>query len=75
VLTCDAEVNIRIYDVAGETVRDLAPFAGLSGANEEYWDGRNSSGAQVASGVFIAHITASALGETADAWVKMAILR
>jgi len=74
-LTCDAQVNIRIYDVAGETVRDLAPFAGLTGANEEYWDGLNSSGQQAASGVYIAHITAQALGETRGAWVKLAIVR
>jgi hypothetical protein len=75
VLTCDAEVAIRIYDVAGETVRDLAPFAGLGGANEEYWDGLNSDARMVASGVYIAHITAEAQGQERDAWVKLAVLR
>ena len=75
VLTTDAQVNIRIFDVSGETVRDLVPFAGRKGANQEKWDGRNSSGAQAASGVFIAHIVARALGEQADAWEKLAIVR
>ncbi|HTB23470.1 MAG TPA: FlgD immunoglobulin-like domain containing protein [bacterium] len=75
VLTCDAGVDIRIYDVAGETVRDLAPFPGLTGQNEEYWDGKNSSGNLVASGVYIGHITARAFGQTQDAWVKMAVTR
>ncbi|HTB22825.1 MAG TPA: FlgD immunoglobulin-like domain containing protein [bacterium] len=75
VLTCDADVDIRIYDVAGETVRDLAPFAGQAGANEEYWDGLNSSGQAVASGVYIAHISAQAFGARKAAWVKMAIVR
>ncbi|HTB22345.1 MAG TPA: choice-of-anchor L domain-containing protein [bacterium] len=75
VLTCDADVEIRVYDVAGETVRDLEPFAGRAGQNEEYWDGRNKFGASVASGVYISHITARADGQTQDAWVKLAITR
>jgi hypothetical protein len=75
VLTCDADVSIRIYDVAGETVRDLDPFDGRTGANEEFWDERNNSGQQAASGVFIAHIIARALGTQADAWMKLAVLR
>ncbi|HTB21684.1 MAG TPA: FlgD immunoglobulin-like domain containing protein [bacterium] len=75
VLTCDATVNIRIYDVAGETVRDLAPFAGQTGENEEYWDGHNGAGQAVANGVYIGHITATAFGQSQDVWVKMAIAR
>jgi hypothetical protein len=75
VLTCPAQVRIRIFDVAGETVKNLAPFAGQSGANEEFWDETNDSGAQAASGVFIAHIVARAGSAEDDAWVKMALLR
>jgi hypothetical protein len=75
VLTTGAQVTIRIFDVSGELVRDLDPFAAGAGANEEAWDGRNGSGALAASGVFIAHIVARKGGEEADAWVKLAIVR
>jgi len=75
VLTCDATVNITIYDVAGETVRDLTPFAGQTGPNEEEWDGRNGSGVLVSSGIYIGHIVAQAFGQKQDAWIKMAITR
>lgn len=75
VLSRDAEVRIRIYDVAGETVRDLEPFPGRMGANEQFWDQRNSAGARVASGVFIVHIVATAGGQFRDAWVKCAVVR
>ncbi len=74
-LSIPATVSIRIYDVSGEVVRDLQPFAGSAGANQEVWDGRNSSGAQAASGVFIAHVTARAGGQSRDAWMKLAIVR
>jgi len=75
VLGCPSEVRIRIFDVAGERVRDLAPFAARAGANEEYWDETNDAGAEAASGVFIAHIVAQGGSRQSDAWVKMAVLR
>lgn len=75
VLSRDAKVNIRIYTVAGETVRDLQPFAGQWGNNEEFWDERNDAGARVASGIFIGHIVARANDEQDDAWIKIAVAR
>jgi len=75
VLSRDADVRIRIFDVSGEKVRDLEPFAGLLGSNEQFWDERNGSGAMVGSGIFIAHIMARANGEYDDAFVKMAVVR
>jgi hypothetical protein len=74
-LSRDAEVRIRIFTVAGETVRDLDPFAGRWGANEQFWDERNNAGARVASGIFIGHIVARADGKEADAWIKIAVAR
>jgi hypothetical protein len=74
-LSRDAQVNIRIYTVAGEPVRDLDPFHGIWGANEEFWDERNKAGARVASGIFIGHIVARAGGQYDDAWIKIAVTR
>lgn len=75
VLSRNAVVSIRVFDVAGERVRDLDSFNGLQGANEQLWDQRNAAGARVASGVFIVHITARADGQVDDAWVKLAVAR
>jgi hypothetical protein len=75
VLSRDAEVNIRVYTVAGETVRDLDPFDASQGANEEFWDERNHAGARVASGIFIGRIVARAAGQEREAWIKMAVAR
>ncbi len=49
---------IRVYTISGEVVRDLEPFEARAGNNHEFWDGKNSSGAQVASGTFIYRIEA-----------------
>jgi hypothetical protein len=58
-LQVDALINIRVYDVSGELVRDLNPFAGKAGDNETFWDGKNSSGRPVASGIFIYKVSAT----------------
>ena len=57
-LAADAEITVRIYNTAGETVRTL--FSGhqtagyyLSRSRAAYWDGKNALGEQVASGVYI----------------------
>lgn len=74
-LGTDATCNIAIYTIAGEKVRDLDPFPGKLGANEQYWDGRNSSGSIVSNGIFITHIKArSPAGEERDVWGKVAII-
>jgi hypothetical protein len=75
-LQADALVHVRIYDVSGEAVRDLSPFAGKAGDNETFWDGKNSSGRPVASGVYIYRVAASTpRGEQASDIGKCAALR
>jgi hypothetical protein len=54
----DAEVRIAIYTVSGELVRELEPFQAPAGYNEQYWEGGNSSGHLLASGVFIYRVEA-----------------
>jgi len=62
-LADDAKVNIQIYDVTGRLVRTLdlgrrpaGHYADQSAA--AYWDGRNSSGERVASGMYLYRLTA-----------------
>ncbi|MFH1679240.1 MAG: C10 family peptidase, partial [Candidatus Eisenbacteria bacterium] len=47
-----APVNIGIYNVAGERVRDLVSSHQGSGVYEVTWDGRNNAGTAVPSGVY-----------------------
>jgi hypothetical protein len=75
VLSCDAQVKIRIFDISGEKVRDLAPFQGHLGSNEQHWDELNDNGHSVANGVFLGHYVATRGGQSADCWVKMALAR
>jgi hypothetical protein len=58
-----ATVRLRIYDDRGRLVRDLElgyKPAGVyaSKASAAYWDGRNASGEQVASGIYFYQMTA-----------------
>jgi hypothetical protein len=62
-LSDDANVNIQIYDVSGRLVRTLDigyRSAGhyVSHSAAAYWDGHNSSGERVASGVYLYRLTA-----------------
>ena len=58
-----AEVIVRIYDMRGVAVRELVLGHQAAGVYESrgraaYWDGRNSSGEPVASGVYFYTLTA-----------------
>ncbi len=62
-LTGDAEVYIRIYDMRGILVRELAGGfrpTGYHVARSDVlrWDGRNGQGEPVASGVYIHELQA-----------------
>ncbi len=49
----DANVGFKIYNVAGELVRSLAPKFGVLGSRvRQFWDGRNDTGERVASGLY-----------------------
>ena len=68
-LANDAEVQVRIYDLQGGLVRHLdigQQGAGkyLSRQTAAYWDGRDQSGASVASGVYFYTLEADAFSET-----------
>ena len=69
VLAADAKVTIRIYDVQGQLVRQLAPGlrqAGsyLSRETAAYWDGKDRFGEAVSSGIYFYTLKASAFQAT-----------
>ena len=62
-LAQESEVTIRIYGVRGGLVRTLrlgrvAPGSHVSPQQAAHWDGRNESGEQVASGLYLVELTA-----------------
>jgi hypothetical protein len=62
-LAKESDVTIRIYNLSGQLVRALElgyKDAGLYYSRERaaHWDGRNTTGEQVASGVYFYHIKA-----------------
>jgi fibronectin type 3 domain-containing protein len=66
-----ARVTMRIYDVRGRLVTTLVDRAQGGGAHQATWDGRDSTGRTVASGVYFCQIAIGDWGETR----KIAFLR
>jgi hypothetical protein len=75
-LSRQAKVDIKIYTVSGEVVRNDTGMNAVKGNNSYTWEGQNSGGASVASGVYIYRILAvSEYGEKAEAWGKTSRVR
>jgi hypothetical protein len=53
----DAVVQLSIYDVSGKLVRTLVNRTLKAGAYVETWDGRDTQGSNVASGIYFYHLT------------------
>ena len=53
----DSQVRLEVYDVIGQRVRTLVDSELPSGRYHKKWDGRNGSGASVASGVYFVKLT------------------
>jgi hypothetical protein len=51
-LSAPGHVSLRIYDAAGRLVRDLVNEERPAGRYEASWDGRDSNGRAVASGIY-----------------------
>ena len=64
-------MSLRIYDAAGRLVRVLVEGARPAGNYAELWDGRDSRGRAVASGIYFYRLSAGSFSETR----KMALLR
>ena len=70
-LSAPARVSLRIYDAAGRLVRALVNEERRAARYEETWDGRDSNGRSVASGIYFYRLVAGSFEETR----KMAMLR
>jgi hypothetical protein len=75
-LSEDADVNLTIYDISGEVVRDIDVGHQTAAkydtrAKAIYWDGRNRFGEQVASGLYFYSLIAGDFSATR----KMVILK
>jgi flagellar hook assembly protein FlgD len=57
-------VEIRVYDLAGRLVKTLASDTQSAGVHTVSWNGRDSSGARVASGMYLAKLDAAGVVDT-----------
>lgn len=64
-------VALDIFDVSGRRVRSLRAVAGEDGVARAEWDGRDSGGARVASGVYLVKLG----GEDASQLARVVLLR
>ena len=63
-LTTPVQTTLKIYNVLGQLVRTLVDEPKSSGAYEVIWDGRDSQGEQVSSGVYFYRMTAGNFSES-----------
>jgi hypothetical protein len=59
-LNVPAEIDIRIFTVAGRLIRKLDGIAGEAGFNMVFWDGLDSAGDSPANGAYLYKISAMA---------------
>ena len=57
-LMVPGEIKIDIFDIRGQFIQNLAAGYQTSGKHLVTWDGKNSSGAKAANGVYIYRLTA-----------------
>jgi flagellar hook assembly protein FlgD len=68
-----AGVTIRIYNAAGDMVRAISDIATLGRYNYFEWDGKSTSGDNVASGVYFASVDAP--GAPKKTPIKMVLVK
>jgi flagellar hook assembly protein FlgD len=70
-LSQDADVSLRIYNFAGQTVRTLADTKQPAGEYAVAWDGNDDAHQEVASGIYFCRFQAGDAAET----IKMVLVR
>jgi hypothetical protein len=70
-LTRRAYVNIAVYNILGQRVTTLADREYEAGEHQVIWDGRDASGRQAASGIYLYQIKSEQLTKSR----KMILLR
>lgn len=77
-LSEESSVRIDVFTVGGRIIRVMDDITGEAGANEVYWDGRDQQGDDLANGVYLYRISATALeyrGRKAEAIGKAVVMR
>jgi flagellar hook assembly protein FlgD len=67
----DELVTLKVYNMLGQLVATLVEQPQKAGYKSVVWNGRNESGAGVASGIYICRMTAGNFVETR----KLALMR
>ncbi len=65
------DVNLGIYDLSGRLVKLLLTGSVEAGQREVYWNGKDASGAEVASGIYFCRLATDESRET----LKITVLR
>ncbi len=75
-LTEAANIQLQIYNVAGEPVFEQPLEAALKGDHVLVWQGANRDGTRVASGIYILRLTATgSSGAVLTRWTQAVISR
>jgi len=67
----DSYLSLVVVDVIGRTVRQLFSGIQTAGEHEYYWDGKNDSGVDLASGIYFAVLHSNNRTQT----VRMLLVR
>ena len=70
-----AEVNIKIYTIAGRLIKTIYAASGDVGYNETFWDGRDSNNETIANGVYFYKITAKDGKKTTELIERLVMMR
>jgi hypothetical protein len=68
-LAKDVKVSLKVYNLAGQLVRNLVDGVIPAGAHETVWDGRTESGKRVSAGVYLVRFEAGSYSATKKAVV------
>jgi hypothetical protein len=63
-LPADSDVRLSVFDSQGKVVRVLVSNPMPAGSKEVIWDGRDTNGTQVSSGLYFCQLKASGTVET-----------
>ncbi len=73
-----SEVEVEIYDLTGKLVKSFNISSQTAGINTLKWNGTNSNGKQVASGIYLYHFKAVSLegkNETFEKSAKLILMK
>lgn len=68
-------VTVKIYDFAGEMVRELQNSKWTNTSTKIAWDGTTDDGTEVANGTYLCYVYANCDGSTKTAVIKITVLR